>query len=264
MQGIRGEIEPHAPLLDHPADDQLLLKIMSIDNFRRSLLGGYLYFNRVDCYDDDPRDGDISPRDRAFGRQQSFAAAPDWSMADYYDQCRSRSYACCFSMENSPAMWRAYGGPGDQASKIGLQISFGTLRRLMNDAVRAALDANPGQAPRWRQLLSVNYGRVQYGDWAKIQLTQRHFPNPVAPLFWKDGQRFAYGKELRVSLSAPGFGQFRAAEGQDFTFPSGLAYPFDLRASIESREMTLILDDAAAKDRLRGILDEVGIRLQTG
>jgi len=28
--------------------------------------------------------------------------------------------------------------------------------------------------------------------------------------------------------------------------------------------MTLILDDAAAKDRLGGILDQVGIRLQTG
>ncbi|NTT85757.1 hypothetical protein [Tabrizicola fusiformis] len=88
---IRGHIEPHAPLMDIPPGDHLLLKIMSLDNFERSLQDGYLHFNRVDCYDVDPHDGEIAPEDRKLAKQVAFEKAAKQTLADYYDQCRSRS-----------------------------------------------------------------------------------------------------------------------------------------------------------------------------
>jgi len=49
-----GSIEPHAHLLKVPPDDQLLYKIISIENLLRSIKGKYLHFNRVDSYTDFP------------------------------------------------------------------------------------------------------------------------------------------------------------------------------------------------------------------
>jgi len=56
-----GGIEPHAGMLPVPPPGQLLYKVMSIENFLRSVKESYLYFNRVDSYKDfpgaDPHDG---------------------------------------------------------------------------------------------------------------------------------------------------------------------------------------------------------------
>src|SRR5215207_2376511 len=49
-----GSIEPHAPLLCIPPEDQLLYKVMTVENLLRSVAGNYLHFNRVDSYSDLP------------------------------------------------------------------------------------------------------------------------------------------------------------------------------------------------------------------
>lgn len=53
-----GFIEPHRELLSQPSDDTMLWKVMSLENFGKSLAGNYLHFNRIDQYAGDGFDGD--------------------------------------------------------------------------------------------------------------------------------------------------------------------------------------------------------------
>jgi hypothetical protein len=132
-----GSIEPHAPLLKQPANDQVLYKVMSTENLIRCIYGGYLHFNRVDSYKDfpgaDAKDGAQLPKDLPGNRGAKFVASPDFTAADYYDQSRARTYACCFSLENSKYIWETYGGGGTKG-KAGVVFTFGKLRYVFQIA----------------------------------------------------------------------------------------------------------------------------------
>src|SRR6185312_10997272 len=123
-----GGVEPHASLLRIPPHDQLLYKVMSVENFLRSIEGGYLHFNRVDCYSDfpgaDPHDGEQLPEDRRINASVRFEKNPGLSAADYYDQSRARTYACCFSLENSDSIWREYAND-NRRGKVCVVFDFG-------------------------------------------------------------------------------------------------------------------------------------------
>ena len=100
-----GDIEPHGELLAMPDQNQDLYKVMSIENFLQSVKGNYLHFNRVDSYSDFPdsdnEDGQLLPNDRVVCEDIKFKSDPGFSVADYYDSCRARTYACCFSLDFS-------------------------------------------------------------------------------------------------------------------------------------------------------------------
>jgi hypothetical protein len=70
----------------------------------------YIYFSRVDMYDDDIRDSDQPDKDKGLSETSKFENAPQFSAKNNYDHCRSRTYACCFSTENTPYIWTQYGG----------------------------------------------------------------------------------------------------------------------------------------------------------
>jgi len=130
-----GLVEPHAPLLTIPHDGQLLYKVMTMENLIRSVDGNYLHFNRVDSYGDlsgsnplvDSNDGRQLPKDEAVNSRISFEKAPNFTAADYYNKSRSRTYACCFSMENSNYIWKHYGN-GSTKGKVCLVFEFSKLR----------------------------------------------------------------------------------------------------------------------------------------
>ncbi len=107
-----GNVEPHAPMMNVPPDGQLLYKMMTVENLLRSSAGAYLHFNRVDSYidfpDADPHDGQQLPEDQQDNAMVRIATASDFSVADYYDQSRARTYACCFSLENSDFILNNY------------------------------------------------------------------------------------------------------------------------------------------------------------
>ena len=123
-----GSIEPHAAMLTSPPIDQLLYKIMSIENFLRSIRDGYLYFNRVDSYNDfpgsDPNDGRQLPQDEVGNAETRFEKNPGFTAKHYYDQARARTYACCFSLKNSDYIWKNYAN-GSERGKIGIVFNFG-------------------------------------------------------------------------------------------------------------------------------------------
>ncbi len=130
-----GSIEPHAGLLTQPPDDQLLYKIMTVENLLRSIDGAYLHFNRVDSYGDspgaDPHDGAQLPRDQPGNSGVGFEKVPEFTAAHYYDGSRSRTYACSFGLENADYLWHNY-GKGGAYGKIGLEFAFGPLRAQLN------------------------------------------------------------------------------------------------------------------------------------
>lgn len=243
-----GNVEPHAPLLRQPADDQPLYKIMKIANFVSSLEGSYLHFQRVDRYKDfpsaDPHDGEQPPTDRALNKGSAFERAPGFTVADYYDISRSRTYACSFSTDNAPLIWERY-GTGDPVGKVGLEFNFAKLRRTLN----ATIGGVPGHAAliagdsRYLQFFSINYGLVDYVDLVSTQLTAEHLPNPIVYTFTKDAERYAGEGELRVVLSAPGMGQFARADGTMIEFRPSLQLAFDFRSALADGTITRVLSE---------------------
>jgi hypothetical protein len=127
-----GLIEPHAGLLIAPPEGQSLYKMMTVENLLRSIAGSYLHFNRVDAYQDlDPSDGAQVPGDQSGNALATFVKAPTFSAADYYNQSRARTYACCFSLENTDHIWRTY-ATGSARGKICVVFDFAKLRARLN------------------------------------------------------------------------------------------------------------------------------------
>lgn len=163
-----GLVELHAHFLNVPTDEQLLYKIMRVEDLINSITGDYLHFNRVDSYTDfegaDPHDGQQLPNDKETNARARFQRAPEYSAATYYDQSRARTYACCFSLENSDFIWNNYGN-NSAKGKVGIGFTFGGLRSILN---RTFAHENTGleyNGIRCHQIFSINYGIVEYVDW---------------------------------------------------------------------------------------------------
>ena len=243
-----GSVEPHAPLLNVPPDGQLLYKIMTVENLLRSIVSNYLHFNRVDSYADlrcvdsyaDPCDGRQLPKDQRGNASARFEKASDFSAADYYDQSRARTYACCFSMENSDFIWNNYAN-GSAKGKVCIVFELGRLRATLNQTLQpenAALEYN---GSRCHQIFSVNYGIVEYIEWDTHQANTERLPNPIKYTYLKDKKRYSEEKELRISLSAVGIGHFALKDGSTMQFPSSLHLSFDFRTAIADRTIQQIL-----------------------
>lgn len=239
-----GGVEPHALLLNVPPDGQLLYKIMTVENLLRSIVGNYLHFNRVDSYADftgaDLHDGRQLPKDHQGNAHTRFEKAPDFSAADYYDQSRARTYACCLSLENSDYIWNNYAN-GSAKGKVCIVFGFGRLRATLNQTLQPGNAALKYNGNRCHQIFSVNYGIVEYVEWDTHQANTEHLPNPIKYTYLKDKKRFFEEKELRISLSAIGIVEFILQDGSTMQFPSSLQLAFDFRSAIADHTIQQIL-----------------------
>ena len=241
-----GNAEPHAPLLSQPSGDAHLYKIMKAGDLVRSVEQGYLHFQRVDKYKDfpnaDARDGEQLPLDRAINAGITFENAPHYSAADYYDSCRARTYASSFSLENSPLIWERYGN-GDPFGKVGVAFDLGKLRAVLNETVgnepgSSALMVNGIQC---RQIFNINYGLVEYVDACAAPRIEERLPNPIIYSYMKDANEFAGEREMRVTLSTLGIGDFALADGTKIVFPESTQLGFDFRRAIHDGTITQLL-----------------------
>jgi hypothetical protein len=227
-------VEPHAAYLKVPPDDQVLYKVMKVENLIRSIEGSYLHFNRVDSYTDGPtadeHDGEQVPLDRAGNPVASFAKAPGFTLAHYYDQTRSRTYACCFSLEISDSLWKDYGS-GSGHGSVCVAFNFGKLRATLNETLQAGATLQY-EGKRCRQIFSVDYGLVDYVGWGQHRAADMRYPNPITYTYLKDRARFSGDRELRVALSAIGVGQFALADGSIVAFPKSLPMAFSFQKAI--------------------------------
>lgn len=243
-----GSIEPHASLLTRPSDDQRLYKIVTVENLLRSIEGHYLHFNRVDQYADFPghdlHDGEQLPRDRPGNMQSKSVFSPDYSIADYYDCARSRTYACCFSLEpiaDSSPMWKSYGGAiNGSHGKVCLVFEFGKLRaqidRLLSNGSNLLVGDN-----RCHQIFSINYGNIEYVEWAGHQANVSRLPNPIQYTYLKD-KTFENEREHRISLSALGIGEFSSRRsGGILSFPPSLTLDFNFKQAASDLTLQRLL-----------------------
>ena len=232
-----GLIEPHAGLLSAPPDGQLLYKMMTAENLLRSVAGSYLNFNRVDAYQDlDPNDGAQLPSDQPGNAQTTFARAPTFSAADNYNQSRARTYACCFSLENTDYLWRTY-AKGSVRGKICVVFDFVRLRQRLNQTLTQGNSALGYNGILCHQIFSINYGVVDYVAWDVHRANVEHLPNPIKYTYLKS-DKYRDDRELRISLSAIGMGQFVMNDGSEMGFPPSLQFGFDFRAAIADGTIT--------------------------
>ncbi len=225
-----GYIEPHANLLNAPSNGQLLYKVMTVENLLNSIVGNYLHFNRVDRYKDDLNDGQQLPKDLPANTGVKFEKAHTFSAADYYGQSRMRTYACCFSLENSNYIWENYAN-GNKKGKVCVVFNFGKLRTMLNRTFQPGNVVLEYGGNRCHQIFSINYGIIEYVDRDKHQANTEYLPNPILYTYLKDKNKYSAEKELRISLSAIGVGQFVLADGSTMNFPDSLHMDFDFRAA---------------------------------
>lgn len=235
-----GYIEPHAGLLDVPDDEHHLYKIITIENLMKSILGEYLYFNRVDSYCDfkgaDPNDGEQLPKDREGNANSPFEKAPSFTAETYYDNSRHRTYACCFSLENTDYIWKNY-GRGGKKGKLCLVFKFSKLKETLNKEL-----SNGGLLigeERCNQIFDINYGIIKYVNKSKEQINLEYSPNPIEYCYMKD-HRFKHERELRISLSTLGIGSYVLQHSQ-LDFPSSLFVRFDFKQAIKDGTIVNIL-----------------------
>lgn len=181
----------------------------------------------------------VTAADRPGNASTKFAKVPEFTAADYYDRSRARTYASCFSFENSEYIWREYRN-GGTAGKICLVFNFGRLREMLNAVIESQEAAMMCGDLRCAQIFSINYGIVEYVDWEEHLGNAEHLPNPVTYIYLKD-KTFEAETELRVSLSALGLGRFVLADGSEIAFPHSLAFDFEYRAACESGVIERIL-----------------------
>ena len=239
-----GSIEPHAQLLRIPPEDQLLYKVMTVENLLRSVTGNYLHFNRADSYSDfpnaDQNDGRQLPKDQPANAAAKFEKAPDFSAAHYFDQSRARTYACCFSNENSDYIWKNYAN-GSEKGKVCVVFEFGKLRTMLNRALNPDGAALIYEGNLCRQIFSLNYGLINYVAWDTHQTNEQYLSNPILYTYIKDVARFSEEKELRISFSAIGIGHFVLKDGTLIQFPPSLQLGFDFREAIANTAIREIL-----------------------
>jgi hypothetical protein len=206
---------------------------MSVENCVRSIEGGYLHFNRVDSYKDFPdadrHDGEQLPGDRAGNAAATFEKAPGFSAAHCYDRSRSRTYAFCAALEDTDHVW-TYGG-GTARGNVGLVFDFDKLRDTLNRKLLSGGAALEFNGVRCRQIFDLNYGIVDYVDWASHRANESRLPNPIMYTYMKDRALFAEERELRISLSALGIGKFVLDDRTEIAFPQHLHLDFDFRAA---------------------------------
>jgi hypothetical protein len=257
-----GHIEPHAPLLNLPTPGQRLFKLMSVENLIRSVEGSYLHFNRVDHYTDfplsDDDDGAELPLDRLSNQTATFEKAPTFSLSDYYARSRGRTYACCFSLENSEHIWCHY-GRGSPMGQVGLEFDFEKLRKRVNAGLAGDAALMYGDL-QCHQIFSINYGKVAYINRKTHRANNEYSANPIEYAFLKD-ERFADERELRVTMSAIGMGRFVLANGREFDFPPALQLAFDFRGAIADGTITQVLTASTTNvEHLTAEFARLGIR----
>jgi hypothetical protein len=254
-----GLIEPHAGLLTAPPEGQLLYKIMTVENLLRSIGGCYLHFNRVDAYNDlDPNDGAELPGDQSANTQARFTKAPTFSTAHYYNLSRSRTYACCFSLENTDYIWQTYAA-GSARGKICVVFDFAKLRTRLNHTLTQGNSALEYNGVSCRQIFSINYGVVEYVPWDTHRANSEHLPNPIRYTHLKS-DKYRDDRELRISLSAPGIGQFVLNDRSQLYFQPSLQVGFDFKRAFADNTITqLLLAQDSDTDFLRAGLDKLRI-----
>lgn len=235
---------------------------MTIDNLLKSIRDCYLHFNRVDNYKDFPgadlHDGEQLPKDRQNNAKTKFEKKPSFTAECYYDQSRHRSYACCFSLENSNFIWENYAKDSEKGN-VCVVFNFDKLRFMLNHVLQSGHSIIQYGQKRCKQIFYINYGIVEYIELETFQANMRKLPNPIEYIYLKS-KEFSEEKEFRISLSALGIGNFVMDDTSIVKFPGSLQMTFDFRTAFKNGVIPQILYSSNSDSNfLYTELDSLGI-----
>ncbi len=229
-------IEPHAPLLTKPEQGTLLYKIVLFRHFIDMLKDGCLYFRRVDTYKDDLRDSDQTNKDKQISKTSKFEKAPNKTAEDYYHATRARTYAACFSTQNTPYIWNEYSKYNGTVDKNAVCLVFDAEKFITflnttydNSKIYSALE----------NFFLLNHGLVEYINLEKDSLINTRYLNPIQYSYLKDC-KYSSENEFRSTLFVPGFGQYILPDNTVFNFPDLIKFPFRFESAIKSGVITRI------------------------
>jgi len=195
---------PHYELLDQPKSKANLFKIISTKNYEDMLSNSYLYFNRVDMYDDDKRDSDLPYQDREIRKKIVFEKNPNTNFYDAIDKrVRPRTFACCFSIRETHYMWREYSD--NVNNSVCLVFDYQKLFKYLEDTYPTSCFLDEDNIRR--DQFYINCGMVNYIDY-DTGLTQNGEPhrNLYEYAFNKD-QGYHKEKEFRIALQPKPLGK---------------------------------------------------------
>ena len=255
-------IEPHKYLLDQPEEDALLYKVMPSKNFFKLLESNCLHFKRVDTYKDDTKDSAQLPDDIEMHDKMFFEDYPEFSLYKYYNRCRSRTYASCFSLKNTKYIWDNYSY--EDKSSICIVYNFGKLREKMNSFYELAQALYVGQGVE--NFLDINYGKVIYGDFRQYAEKGKPCPNPIEYAYFKD-KKYEQEQEFRITLSASGaYEEFVLPDKTSFDFPESLGLELGLKELLNSEAVVkFLINEKASKNfpsELKEKLEKYGINVK--
>jgi hypothetical protein len=126
--------------------------------------------NDKDFLTADAHDSEQPPKDRSTNASLKFTKSPQFSVADLNDRSRARTYACCFSLENSASIWTNYGNGSETGGKVCIVFDYSKLRETLNKTFR--LD-----------IFNINYGMVEY---VELKDHQENQENQIRYTYLKD------------------------------------------------------------------------------
>ncbi|MCW8469416.1 DUF2971 domain-containing protein [Fluoribacter gormanii] len=220
-------IEPHKYILKKPNANKNIYKIVSGNFFLDMINKNYLYFRRIDKYSDDINDSALPDKDRSLSQQSKFQYAPNISMADYYDSCRSKSYACCFTTKISEHIWKHYGNSNNSVCII---FKSGKFINHMNATLYSSRLIIKDHL--YHDFFWINYGLVEYMDYDE-QYLLKYLPNPTEYIYIKD-RKYSKEKEFRISLSCLQHESYVLPNGEHLNFPESIQLEFDFKSALEN------------------------------
>jgi hypothetical protein len=218
-------IEPHAELLSKPINGTLLYKIIPAQYFFDMLEKKYLYFRRVDTYCDDKRDSDQPDKDKELTKGIKFEKSPQYTVQQYYSDTRSKTYACCFSTENTQYLWDHY--DNQESNSICLVFDCEKLMKHLNSKYENAKLIVDNK--EYFNFFFINYGLVTYGNFDEAYIN-KELLTPIKYAYFKDASKYSEEKEFRISLSC--IGRYKVGD-YEFDFPESIQLEFDLSEAVK-------------------------------
>jgi hypothetical protein len=219
------ELFPHLADLKQPPDNTLLYKIIKPEHILDMLNQKYLYFNRVDTYNDDKNDSKQTMQAASINKTKTFIHAPDFSVHDFFEQARKRSYACCFSTINSDYIWDNYAN--NDPNSICIVINYTKLIKFFEERLSSAIIKDQKEREIHGLPFCLNCGLIQYIDYVKDTIYRN---NQIKYTYIKDNF-YSKENEFRLSLSGRTTGKY-LSNGQEFCFPKSILLDFDYNLAI--------------------------------
>ncbi len=250
-------IQPHKYLLDIPSDETILYKITSLSNFKDMVEKSYLYFKRVDSYDDDKNDSQATEIDQELAAKSIFLGSQNYSAKEYYDACRTRTYACCFATKLTGHLFTNYYADD---KPICLCIKSGELIKTLNSNFDKSSIMHGDFV--LKNFFDINHGLVKYGNF-KERFMGKHLPNPIEYVFFKDKDKYSEENEFRTSISTLGIGNIVLPNKERFDFPKSITLPFDFIEAIKSNIISeIIIRDGKYLAEVKNIFNDSGVKIQ--